>query len=73
MVSHIKGRTSDLYVKTRGLEKYVFMLKTKRRVRGLEKIAEKRILRFNISAEYYLGDLIKEDKLGGICGASGAE
>jgi hypothetical protein len=51
----------------------IFILKTKRRVKGLEKIAEGRILRFNISAKYYLGDQIKDDKVGGLCGTSEAE
>ena len=39
----------------------------------MEKIAERRILRFNISAKYYLGDEIKEDKVDRLRGTSGAE
>jgi len=39
----------------------ILMRKTNRRVRGLEKIAEGRILRFNIYAKYFLGDPITED------------
>jgi hypothetical protein len=39
----------------------------------LKKIAELRILRFKISAKYYLGDRIEEYKVDGLCVTSVAE